>query len=83
MTYQEAIEFFAAFGNVSRDPDKLRTQQPTEGQLNDAVQWAVNVKGQSRERAETAKRVILLPHWKRPAPATTPAGDDSSTTNQE
>jgi thiazole synthase ThiGH ThiG subunit len=62
MTYDEALEFFANYGNVARDLDRLRDSVATEGQLNAAV--AVASGNQPTELAEEAKRAILAHYAK-------------------
>lgn len=37
MTYDEALDFFAKYGNVAGDPDRLRNSMPTPSQLKDAA----------------------------------------------
>jgi hypothetical protein len=58
MTLEEALEFFAAYGNVASEAEGLRRQPPTLGQLSDAVRWA-KAKGQDPAAVEEAKAAII------------------------
>jgi hypothetical protein len=58
MTYREAAEFYASFGNVSINPDDLMRDWPTAAQLRKATEHAVNVKGRNRAEAEEAYAAI-------------------------
>lgn len=42
MTYEEALEFFARYGNVCCDVDRLRGSIPTLSQLESAVNHAIS-----------------------------------------
>lgn len=60
MNYEEALDFFARYGNVSCDVDRLRNAVPTPAQLTAAVNHAINPPhDQSRELALAACRAVM------------------------
>lgn len=58
MTYESAIEFFAKYGDVSASAIALKLSAPTQGQLNDAESYAVNIAKRPAEEARAAREAI-------------------------
>ena len=63
MTYEEALDFFARYGNVCGDPDRLRLERPTEQNLIDAVYVATNPPHNQPEEVAKAAREAILDHY--------------------
>jgi hypothetical protein len=58
MTLDEAFEFFANYGNVSAETERLRNTVPKPQDLQAAIEHAVRAKGQPRELAQEAARLV-------------------------
>jgi len=58
MTRQSALEFFAQYGNVHPDIEKLNREQPTKSELDAAVDRAVKVYNQPLQIALDAAMAI-------------------------
>lgn len=55
----DALDFFAEHGMVSCDPNQHRDTRPYREQLQEAVEYAVQSKRQSREMANAALARVL------------------------
>lgn len=77
MSLDEALEFFAAFGNVARDPAELKGTKPTLGQLAAAAGMALAC-GQDRAMVAAARDAILAAGAYRVADLPDDPDDDGS-----
>lgn len=59
MTFDQAIDFFREHGNVTQDRARLAREKPTSQKLLNAVEYAVQTKGQPVRLAAEAMLVIV------------------------
>lgn len=58
MTYEQALEFFARYGNTTKDADRLRDVEPTGIELHASINAAI-LKGQDKGTAFAARQAVL------------------------